>query len=96
MTIPTTVDDNGVEVIFEFENATIQVGDSNIDTLLGAKADKKAIDSQGKVWFTTDANASPNTALDSGGMGSTYVWTKIGTIALGEKTLYVWECVLST
>ena len=55
-----TVDDNGCEVIFEFTNATINVGDSNIDTLLGTKADKGAIDYQGKIWFTTDSNATPN------------------------------------
>ena len=91
-----TVDDNGVEVIFEFENATINVGDSNIDTLLGAKADKEAIDSQGKVWFTTDPNAKPHTTIDSGGIGSGNIWEKIGTIPLGDKTLYVWECTFST
>ena len=90
----TTVTDNGVEVIFEFSNATINVGDSNIDTLLESKAERQAIDSAGHVWFTTKSNVKPTDKAQSGGLGSTNIWSQIGTIPLGTKTLYVWECTM--
>ena len=89
----TTVTDNGVEVIFEFSNATINVGDSNIDTLLGAKADESLVDYKGRIWFTSKSGISPRDTVDDGGIDSFRVWEKIGTISLGTKTLYVWECI---
>ena len=87
-----TVTDNTVEVIFEFSDATINVGDSNMDDILGQKVDKKAVDGLGKVWFTTNSSISPMDSVDNGGMGSTNVWDQIGDIQVGSKTVYVWEC----
>lgn len=88
-----TVLDNGVEVLFEFTNAKINVGKSDMDDLLNDKANKKAIDSKGKIWLTTDPDVTPMLPIENGGMGSDNYWEMIGTIALGQKTLYVWECV---
>ena len=87
-----TVTDNGVEVIFEFTDATINVGKSNMDELLDEKAQKYAVDGPGAIWFTTKSNAQPIDKAEDGGIGSTFYWELIGTIPLGTKTLYVWEC----
>ena len=92
----TTVTDNGVEVIFQFDNATIQVENSNINDLLTGKADRATVDFPGRIWFTTKSNVKPTDTVDSGGLGSTNMWSQIGTISLGTKTLYVWECTIGS
>ena len=90
-----TCADNGVDVVFEFTDATINVGESNLDDLLADKADKKAIDSKGQIWFTTNSDADPRNTIDSGGIDSRNIWQQIGTIQLTDKTLYIWECTKS-
>ena len=87
-----TVTDNTVEVIFEFSDATINVGDSNMDDILGQKIDKKAFDGVGKVWFTTNNSISPMESIEKGGLGSMNSWENIGNLQVGSKTIYVWEC----
>ena len=91
-----TVVDNGVEVVFQFPETQIQVGNSNLDEMIGNKADRNLIDSKGQIWFTTQSNIQPTSNINIGGLSSHNVWELVGEIPVGKKRLYVWECTLSS
>ena len=87
-----TVLDNGVEVIFQFTDAKVQLGDSNLPDILSTKADQTTIDSKGQIWFTTKSNIQPTSPVEVGGLGShNRLWQYVGEIPVGTKKLYVWE-----
>ena len=87
-----TVVDNGVEVIFKFDESTIQVGDSNLPDLLKQTAPRSVIDGVGAIWFTTKNGVDPTFEVEKGGIASENFWTLLGNIKVGTTPLYVWEC----
>ena len=91
-----TVVDNGVEVVFQFPETQIKIGNSNLDAMIGNKAERKLLDSKGQIWLTTQSNIQPTSKVDIGGLGSHNLWELVGEIPVGKKRLYVWECTFSS
>ena len=83
-------------VDFQFSNSTLELDSTSLVEMFNNKADVKvenAIDGIGSVWFTFQSGVTPNSSTDDGGLGSTGYWGDgpVGTIAVGSKTLYVYQ-----
>ena len=89
-----TVNSDAFTIDFLFSNSTLELDSTSLVEMLNNKADVKvesAVDGVGSVWFTFDSTITPQSSTDNGGLGSTGLWELVGTIAVGSKSLYVYE-----
>lgn len=90
-----TVNDNSFTIDFLFSNNTLELNSTSLVDMFNNKADvrvENAMDSVGSVWFTCNSSIDPTYPTSQGGLGSTGLWVKVGTISLSTtKTLYIYE-----
>ena len=89
-----TVNSDTFTIDFLFSNSTLELDSTSLVEMLNNKADVKvesAVDGVGSVWFTFDSSITPKSSTSEGGLGSSGSWDPVGTIAVGSKTLYVYQ-----
>ena len=90
-----TVNSSAFTIDFLFSNSTLELDSTSLVEMFNNKADvriENCIDSVGSIWFTTQSGINPTYSTDEGGIGSSGLWEKIGSIVLSDtKTLYIYE-----